>query len=738
MSQQAIPVDTGLSCLVALARFHQIAVDPKQLAHQFKRDNEPFSIHDLLLASKSIGLKARNTQSNPAELSNLPLPMLAQHRDGSFFVVAKLKQKGDQVEGLLVQDLRESAPKELSVAEFEDFWNGECVLITKKGAASGAFKEFDISWFIPSLGKYRKLFGEVILASFFIQFFALLTPLFFQVVMDKVLVHKGFTTLDVLALGFLFVIVFDAVLGWVRNYTFSHTTHRVDVELGGKLFHHLMGLPMSYFQARQTGQTVARVRELDTIRNFITGTALTLLIDLSFTFIFFAVMWYYSPTLALVVMASIPVYVILSVIITPVLRKRLDEKFKHGATNQAFLTESISGVETIKSMAVEPQMQRKWEDQLSNYVSSSFKAQNLGNTANQVAGFVSKFTTLIIIWWGAQLVIAGALTVGQLVAFNMLAGRVSGPILKLVQLWQDFQQAGISIKRLGDILNTPKEPSFDPSRSTLPQLKGQVNFENVRFRYQPEGQVILNEVNLSAHPGEVIGIVGKSGSGKSTLTKLIQRMHVAESGRVLVDGIDLSMVDAQWLRRNIGVVLQESFLFDRSIRENIAIINPAIPMEHVIAAAKMAGAHEFISELPKAYDTPVGEHGANLSGGQKQRIAIARALITNPRILIFDEATSALDYESERVIQENMRHICKGRTVFIIAHRLSSVRQCDRIVVMEKGKIVESGSHDELIEASGYYSNLYSLQNHVPRIRPVATKASVDGQTQNRDKEMQG
>lgn len=461
------------------------------------------------------------------------------------------------------------------------------------------------------------------------------------------------------------------------------------------------------------------MRELDTIRNFITGTALTLVIDLFFTVVFFAVMWLYSPTLTVIVLLTIPFYIVLSIFITPILRHRLEQKFQHGAENQAFLVEAVNGVETLKAMSVEPQMQRKWEDQLSKYVTASFRTQNLNNIANQIAGFINKITTVLIIWYGAHLVIDGALTVGQLIAFNMIAGRVSGPILKLVQLWQEFQQAGISVKRLGDILNTPTEPGYNPNRSTLPSLEGKVTFEHIQFRYRPDGPRILNDISLQVPPGEVIGIVGRSGSGKSTLTKLIQRMYVPEGGRVLVDGVDLAMVDTAWLRRNIGVVLQENFLFNRSIRENIALSNPGLPMEQVVRAAKLAGAHEFILELPEGYDNPVGEHGCNLSGGQRQRIAIARALITNPRILIFDEATSALDYESERIIQQNMSAICRNRTVFIIAHRLSTVRHCNRILVMEKGRIIETGSHDALIKLKGHYHALYQLQSGARPLNPI-------------------
>ncbi|MGI9345302.1 MAG: type I secretion system permease/ATPase [Gammaproteobacteria bacterium] len=727
---QELSMDTGLHSLAAIARIHQLPVELAQLTHQFGEAGKQFGTTQILQAARSLSLKARLLTLSSSDLNQNTLPSIAKTKDGQFIILARLaKQKPategdpsgntentDVIHNLLIHDLREQAPRSISLQQFEKLWSGELILLTRRlGFAENLQQTFNISWFIPSLLKYRSLFGEVIIASFFLQLFALVTPLFFQVVMDKVLVHRGFTTLDVLAVGFFAVVVFEAFLGGFRNYLFSHTTNRVDVELGSRLYHHLLALPLSYFEARQVGQNVARVRELDTIRNFITGTALTLIIDLFFVFVFLAVMWYYSPTLTWIVLATIPFYVILSLFITPILRHRLNEKFKHGAANTAFLTESITGISTVKSLSVEPQMRRKLEDHLSRYVHSSFKSQNLSNIANQIAGLVNKLMTLGIIWWGAHLVIQGAITVGQLVAFNMLAGRVSGPIIKLVQLWQEFQQAGISLQRLGDILNAPKEQGFNPNRSQLPALQGAVSLEHVNFRYQVNTPRVLEKFNLNITPGQIIGIVGRSGSGKSTITKLIQRLYVPEGGRVLVDGVDLSMVDTAWLRQQIGVVLQENFLFNRSVRENIALINPATHMEQVVNAAKMAGAHDFITELSAGYDTLVGEQGSNFSGGQRQRIAIARALITNPSILIFDEATSALDYESERLIQQNMARICKNRTVFIIAHRLTAVRQCHSIIVIDKGRIVEQGCHTELLKLNGYYAKLHSYQNDQAR-----------------------
>lgn len=726
MENDNFDMDTGCQCLVTLARMQQVPADYGQLRHQFGDAEKAFNQTDLLRAAKAIGFKARASKTSVKSIHSSVLPAVVKHVNGSYFILANIKQSESGESHALILNPTQKTPENISIENLENIFSGDIIYLTKRSTILESLKEFDISWFIPAFIKYRKIFREVLIASFFIQLFALITPLFFQVVMDKVLVHKGVTTLGVLAIGFLAMISFDAILGGIRNYTFSHTTNRVDVELGAKLYHHMMGLPLSYFEARQVGQSVARVKELDTIRNFITGSALTLCIDLFFTFVFFSVMWLYSPFLTLIVLGTIPLYVILSVIVTPMLRARLDKKFQYGAENQAFLTESISGVETVKACAVEPQMQRKWEDQLAKYVNASFRTQCIGNVSNQIAGFISKLTTLGIIFFGAYAVMAGDMTIGMLVAFNMLAGQVSGPILKLVQLWQDFQQAGISIKRLGDILNSPREPGFNPNRSSLPNLEGKVKFENTRFRYSPNGPVILNDISLEVAPGEIIGIVGRSGSGKSTLTKLIQRFYVPENGRVLVDGVDLGMVDTAWLRKNIGVVLQENFLFNRTIRENIALSNPGLPMEAIVNAAKLAGAHDFILELPEGYDSLVGEHGSNLSGGQRQRIAIARALITNPKILIFDEATSALDYESERIIQENMSSICNGRTVFIIAHRLSTVRMCDRILVMDKGSVIESGNHEELIEINGYYAKLHSYQNHIPVIKTVENKHKIN------------
>ena len=709
---QAFP---ALAALCVIARFHQIAADPATVAHQLGlQPSQAASTDDLLLAAKHLGLKTKLSRTSIERLPLASLPALALLRaeDGTVRTVVLAQCDGTRV---LLQDPAASGagarPVIESMEAFAAQWTGELILITSRASLAGDLAKFDFSWFIPSLIKHRKLLGEVLLISFMLQMFALVSPLFFQVVMDKVLVHRGITTLDVLVIGLVVIVVFESLLNGLRTYVFSHTTSRIDVELGARLFRHLVQLPLAYFQARRVGDSVARVRELENIRSFLTGNALTVLLDVLFSVIFIAVMLLYSVPLTLIVLVSLPLYFGLSLAIVPILRKRLDVKFARGAENQSMLVETVTGIQTVKASALEPSFARRWDNQLAAYVSASFKTQNLASWAHEGVNLIGKLVNAATLWYGAHLVMDNQLTVGQFVAFNMFAQRVAQPIMRMAQLWTDFQQTGISMARLGDILNTRTEvpPS---SAAQLPPIKGRITLDAIHFRYRPEAAPVLSGVSLDVRPGEVIGIVGRSGSGKSTLTKLVQRLYTPEQGRILVDGIDISLIDAAQLRRQVGVVLQENLLFNRSVRENIAIADPAAPIEAVVHAAQMAGAHDFISELPEGYDTLVGEQGGSLSGGQRQRVAIARALFTNPRILILDEATSALDYESEAIVQRNMAHICQGRTVLIIAHRLSAVRRAHRIIVMDKGRIVEAGPHDALIQKQqGLYAHLWRMQD---------------------------
>ncbi|MFT3859239.1 MAG: type I secretion system permease/ATPase [Aquabacterium sp.] len=703
--------------LCLLARLHHIAADPDTVAHQ-RGLSATTSADDseLLGAAKEMGLKAKISRTTLERLPLAPLPALARLRnaDGHSRWVLLAQCDGQRV---LFQDPNEEGGGRPTIEPIDVFakqWapdgQGELLLATSRASLAGELSKFDFTWFIPAIVKYRKLLGEVLVVSLFLQIFALISPLFFQVVMDKVLVHRGMTTLDVLVIGLVVVVVFESLLNGLRTYVFSHTTSRIDVELGARLFRHLVQLPLAYFQARRVGDSVARVRELENIRSFLTGQALTLVLDVVFSILFIAVMFLYSVKLTLIVLVSVPLYMAVILGIVPVLRARLNEKFARGAENQAMLVETITGIQTVKANALEPAMARRWDNQLAGYVSASFKTQNLASWGHEAINLIGKLVNAATLWFGAKLVMDHDLSVGQFVAFNMFAGRVAQPIMRMAQMWTDFQQTGISMQRMGDILNTRTE--IPPSNAAqLPPVKGRITLDQVTFRYRPEAAPVLQGVNIDMRPGEIIGIVGRSGSGKSTLTKLVQRLYVPEQGRVLIDGIDISLVDAAQLRRQIGVVLQDNFLFNRSVRENIAIADPAAPIEAVIHAARLAGAHDFISELPEGYDTIVGEQGSSLSGGQRQRVAIARALFTNPRVLIFDEATSALDYESEAIIQRNMAMICRGRTVIIIAHRLSAVRHANRIIAMEKGRIVEAGPHDELVNRpKGLYAYLWRMQ----------------------------
>lgn len=698
-----VRVDPGLEALVLLLHFQGVAADREQIRHRLGTDT--IGASEILRCARDLGLKARSFRTGWSRLARTPLPAIASLRDGGFIVIGKATE--DQV---LVQVPGEPRPTFMTEAELLAIWDGGLILMTRRAGLSDITRRFDITWFLGAIHKYRRLLGEVLVASFFLQVFALVSPLFFQVVIDKVLVHRSLSTLDVLVIGLIAISMFETILGILRTYLFAHTTNRIDVELGARLFRHLLALPMAYFQARRVGDSVAKVRELENIRNFLTSSALTLAIDLLFTFVFLAVMFVYSPLLTGIVLGSFPFYIAISAGVTPLFRRRLDEKFRRGAENQAFLVESVTGIETLKAMAVEPQMQRRWEEQLAGYVTASFRVLSLGNTASQMVQFVSKVVTAAILYFGARLVIDNSLSVGELVAFNILAGRVSAPVLRLAQIWQDFHQARLSVQRLGDILNTTAEPTYSVGRTQLPALRGNISFDHVTFRYRVDGQEILHDISFDVPAGQMVGIVGPSGSGKSTFAKLVQRLYVPESGRVLIDGTDIAMADPAGLRRQIGVVLQENVLFNRSVRENIALSDPAMPMERIIAAATLAGAHDFILELPEGYDTVVGERGSTLSGGQRQRIAIARALISDPKILIFDEATSALDYESERVIQQNMKQIARGRTVLVIAHRLSTVRAADRIVTLERGRLVEDGTHEALIKTGGRYATLHRMQ----------------------------
>lgn len=694
--------ESGLIAISTLLAMHRIAVDPAQLRHELGHSS-PVSAQDLLrLANRLDGVRARHVYSQVGELERLPMPALAWGPAGWFLIG---KAGADE---FLIQ-IPGQAPQRVLSEELRSLWSGDLVLLTTRESLAGPGGRFDVTWFIPQIVKYRRLIGEVLGITLALNLLGLAAPLFFQNVIDKVLVHNTLATLQVLAFGFVAVSVWEVAFGWLRTRLYSQTCQKIDVELGAKLFRHLLALPLAYFEGRRVGDTAMRVRQLETIREFLTNASMSVLIDPLFVIVFLVAMWIYSSTLFIVTALTLPAYVLVAAALTRPIRARIDEKFERGAANNALLVESIGGIQTVKATAVEPQWQNRWERQLAGYSAASQQVINLDNTGSQAIQLISKLNLAAILYFGAEAVISGDLTVGGLVAFNMFAQRVSGPVIRMAQLWQEFQQVRIAIDRLGDVLNQPSEPGSG-SRTALPAIRGHVRFEGVKFRYGPEGPWTLDDIDIDLQSGSTLGIVGSSGSGKSTLTKLLQRLYVPASGRILIDGVDIGQIDPAWLRRQIGVVLQENLLFNRSIRENIALANPAMPLEQVIAAAELSGAHEFIVRLTQGYDTIVEERGVNLSGGQRQRLAIARALVTQPRILILDEATSALDAESEAIVQKNLKAMAHGRTVLIIAHRLSAIRQCQRIIALERGRIIESGTHEDLLKSGGRYADLYRQQ----------------------------
>ncbi len=698
-------MQTGLVCFELIARINQVSVDFRAVKRQYGLNEEEITKEDLLLIGRDFGFRAR-LKRVPLEtlIRKYPLPFIAILKDGSY--AAFLRADGGEGKTLLFLPSRRRADT-LTMEEFQDLWSGESIVLRHKALSSQI--TFGFRWFYAEILKYKSVLAEVLTGSFVVQLFGLVTPLFTQVILDKVIVHRSMTTLDVLAVAFIAVTIFEFLLNTTRNYIFIHTANKIDAKLGAKLFRHLFSLPYVYFESRKVGNIVARVRELDTIREFITNKSVSVLIDLFFSLVFVAVMFLYSVKLSLVFICFVCLVAFLYVTVTPELRRRLQNKFLTAAQSNSYLVETVTGIETVKCLAIEGSVQRKWETYLSDYVKSSFKLSTMSTVSGAVSGTFQRLMTITVLYLGVKQVIENQLTIGQLIAFQMFAGQFTGPFLRLVNLWNEFQQALLAVDRIGDILNNPTEVRQEKA-ITLPELKGSIRFENVSFKYSPEAPYAVDRLTLDIAPGMSIGLVGKSGSGKSTVARLIERLYLTSEGAIYIDGVDIRHMHPAWLRYRIGVVLQENYLFSGTIRENIALPRPDAPMEQIIEVAKISGVHEFASHFPDGYETLVGERGSTLSGGQKQRIAIARALIVDPRILIFDEATSSLDYESERLIQQNIEAIKAGRTSIIIAHRLSAVRSCDRIIALDKGRAIEQGTHEELMARRGYYHRLHIQQ----------------------------
>ncbi|MBD2502173.1 peptidase domain-containing ABC transporter [Anabaena azotica] len=695
--------NTAAACLTMAAQQLENPVNLEWVQRQLRGQNPK----QVVEAGEKLGLVLRRLQVSWEELRQLTFPALLRLQVESVpqptWVVA-YGIKGDRIivaNPLNPDNLCESLPQSV----LEQCWDGQLwqvELISRQ-------EKFNLGWFIPAVWKYRKLLGEVLIASLTLQVLGLGTPLITQVVIDKVMVQESLPTLDVMAIALLLIAMFESVLGILRLFIFTHTARRLDLSLSAQLFRHLLRLPLAYFESRRVGDTVARVQELEQIRSFLTGTALTVILDSIFAVVYLALMFYYNIPLTFVALAVLPLFATLTIVATPILRNWLNETFNRSADSQSFLVETITGIHSVKAHAAESVARDRWEGLFARFVRTGFKASTTSNISSNIGDFLTNFSSLLILWFGAKLVIDHKLTIGQLVAFQMLSGRVTGPLLRLVQLWQNLQQVLLSVDRIGDILNVAPEAEMGTGL-VLPPLKGQVNFEQVFFRYKANNEPVLRGITFNVEPGQFVGIVGRSGSGKSTLSKLLQRLYQIESGRILIDGFDIKSADLASLRQQIGVVLQEDFLFNGSILENITLGNPNITAEQVVEAARLAVAHDFISQLPYGYETNVGERGTALSGGQRQRIALARLFLSDAPILILDEATSALDSETEQQVLQNLQKVSANRTVFLIAHRFAPLKRADLILVLEKGVIAERGNHTQLLQQKGLYWSLYQRQ----------------------------
>jgi ATP-binding cassette subfamily B protein len=690
--------NTAAACLTMVAQYLQ---NPAQLEWVQRQLRGQHPKH-LLEASEKLGLQLRRLVAQWSDLQQLSFPVLL-HWQRKEWVVA-YGVKGDRL--IVANPLnREQACEWVPKSLVEAAWDGklwQVELLQRQ-------EKFNLSWFLPAVWRYQGLLSEVLLASLTLQLLGLGTPIITQVIIDKVMVQQSLPTLDVMAIALLAIAIFEAVLGILRLFIFTHTARRLDLSLSAQIFRHLMRLPLAYFESRRVGDTVARVQELEHIRQFLTGTALTVVLDSIFAVVYLALMFYYNAKLTLVALAAIPFFAILTLVATPVLRYWLNETFNRGADSQSFLVETLGGIHAVKAHGATETARERWEGLFARFVRTGFRASTTSNISSNISSFLSNFSYLLILWFGAQLVIEQKFTVGQLVAFQMLSSRMTGPLLRLVQLWQNLQQVLLSVDRIGDILNVA--PEAEPGTGlVLPPLKGQVTFDQVFFRYRPNQEPILRGISFTVQPGMFIGIVGRSGSGKSTLSKLLQRLYLPESGRIAIDGFDLKSADLASLRQQISVVLQEDFLFNGTILENITLGNPQVSADQVVQAARLAAAHDFISELPHGYETIVGERGATLSGGQRQRIALARLFLSPAPILLVDEATSGLDSETEQQVLQNFERFRQGRTVFAIAHRFEPLQKADLILVLEKGILMEQGTHPELIEKKGLYWSLYQHQ----------------------------
>lgn len=700
-------LDAAVACFQMLAQHlgmpFRAEVIRKVLANQLNSTGN-LSLLVFGAVAELMGLRAQLVSIPATSVSRVQTPALIRWQD-TFALLYEVSQKQ------LVFAVPEVGILRQKPAEFIKNWGEEGQVLLLKTTQNTPKEKFSLRWFLPSVYRYRRVLLEVFVASFFVQLFGLANPLITQIIIDKVLIQNSVDTLQVLGFFLVIMAVFEAIITSLRTYLFVDTTNRIDLTLSSEIIDQLLRLPLRYFERRPVGELSTRINELENIRSFLTGTVLTVVLDAIFSVIYIVVMAIYSWLLTLVALATVPLFALLTMIVSPVVRRQLRTKAERNAETQSYLVEVLSGIQTVKAQNIELRSRWQWQERYGRYVSAGFRNVLTSTTASATSNFLNKLSSLLVLWVGAYLVLQGDLSLGELIAFRIISGYVTSPLLRLTQLWQNFQETALSLERLSDIVDTPPEADeLDRKNISLPAIRGAVKFENVSFRFNTSGPLQLNNVNLEFPAGVFVGIVGQSGSGKSTLMKLLPRLYPLESGRILVDGYDISKVELYSLRRQIGIVPQDTLLFEGTVRDNIALNNPDASDEAIIRAAEIAASHDFIMNLPNGYNTNVGERGSSLSGGQRQRIAIARTVLQNPSLLILDEATSALDYNAERQVCLNLAEAFQGRTVFFITHRLTTIKNADIILMMEQGSVVEQGTHEQLMTQRGRYYCLYQQQ----------------------------
>ncbi|MGQ0664204.1 MAG: peptidase domain-containing ABC transporter [Pseudomonadota bacterium] len=702
---------TAIQCLVAIARHHGVDLSAQRIVHDHALSGAEPEPRDLVKIAEANGLAARSLRLAASDLGKLDgtLPALVRLANGNSIALLGVRRTGEGERVVVFDPMASgSGMLRLTRAELDRAWGGDVVLLRRRRAPGEAAPAFGLAWFLPDLLRQKGIFRDVAIAAAVLHTIALVTPIFFQLVIDKVLVHHSLSTLHVLGVGILVALVFDAALGFLRSYLLAHATAKIDVRLAMRTFNHLLSLPIAFFERSPAGVLAKHMQQVGTIREFLTGRLFSTLIDASALFVFLPVLFVYSAGLTAVVGAfSLVMAGVIGVASVP-FRRRLKALYQAEGGRQALLVESLHGMATVKALALEPLQHRHWETRSAETADRYFEVGTLGAGARAVSSLLEKLMMVAIVWLGALAVFDGQITVGELVAFNMLAGRVSGPLVQLVSLIQDYQQAALSVRMLGEVMNA--RPETGAGRKLQPAITGRLQFEDVGFRYPGRHQPALDRVRFEIPAGTTLGVVGRSGSGKTTLTRLIQGFYPVQEGLIRLDGIDLREIDMAHLRRNTGVVMQDSFLFRGTVRENIAVTRPEAPFEAIVRAARLAGAQEFIERLPEGYDTVLEEGAVNLSGGQKQRLAIARALLRDPPILIFDEATSALDLDSEAAVLANLAAIVRGRTGILISHRLSFLRTTERILVLDDGRVIDFGLHGEVLKRCAVYQHLWRQQ----------------------------